>query len=108
MIISNRVDAVPAIFFKSACWPKKKLSYCYCCCCCSCCVVAVAIFLMMSTDPAKDEFRKFVETNSPTPRAVLQYIVDHQFNGSPALVGMVQRAVRTLAEQVLFVAFVSF
>lgn len=50
-------------------------------------------------DFVKLEFMKFVKEH-PNPEDVIPYLLKNMFDGPPAMVGMVQRAVRTLAEQV--------
>lgn len=53
-------------------------------------------------DVVKLEFMKYVEQH-PNPEDVVSYLLQNTFDGPPAMVGMVQRAVRTLAEQVYFI-----
>ncbi len=52
-------------------------------------------------DEAKRNFELFIEKNNPTPKEVIDFIVQTQFNGSAGMIGMVNRAVKTLAEQVI-------
>lgn len=52
-----------------------------------------------SVDIVKHEFGEFVKLH-PDPEDVISYLLKNTFDGPPAMVGMVQRAVKTLAEQV--------